>query len=174
MEERIIKALSIINSLNKKGVLLWYKNGKIGYKANAGVLNNTDIANLKAFKTEILDILKDNVTDITIQNNIADRYEPFVLTDVQQSYLMGRNNLFEYGDVACHIYLQLNYPKLDVDRVEYVWNELVKKHEMLRAVIFEEGYQKILKDAPYFKVKYYGDKSPEEIQEEMGHNKYKI
>ena len=95
MEERIIKALSIINSLNKKGVLLWYKNGKIGYKANAGVLNNTDIANLKAFKTEILDILKDNVTDITIQNNIADRYEPFVLTDVQQSYLMGRNNLFE-------------------------------------------------------------------------------
>lgn len=174
MEERITKALSIINSLNKKGVLLWYKNGKIGYKANAGVLNNTDIANLKAFKTEILDILKDNVTDITIQNNIADRYEPFVLTDVQQSYLMGRNNLFEYGDVACHIYLQLNYPKLDVDRVECVWNELVKKHEMLRAVIFEEGYQKILKDAPYFKVKYYGDKSPEEIQEEMGHNKYTI
>ena len=46
MEERITKALSIINSLNKKGVLLWYKNGKIGYKANAGVLNNTDIANL--------------------------------------------------------------------------------------------------------------------------------
>ena len=54
---------------------------------------------------------------------------------------MGRGDYFAYGNTACHIYQEFSYDKLDVEKVERVWNSLIKKHDALRTVIYEAGYQ---------------------------------
>lgn len=167
-------AEELIERLQKKGILLWEEQGKIKYKANAGAMTSDDIQNLKQHKSAVLEYLQENSRKIEFIDNKAERYQPFLLTEVQQSYLMGRSSLFDYGGVACHIYLQLNYDHLDVERVEEIWNKLIEKHEMLRAVIYEDGYQKILEEAPHFAVTDYQDMEADKIQEIVGHSKYEI
>ncbi len=174
MPDKFERAAKLLEKLEAKGVQLWRENDKIKYKASTGIMQNEDILQLKEYKGEILKILEDDKGTVRITEDKAGRYEPFVLTDVQQSYLMGRSDLFEYGGTACHIYLQLNYENLDVKRVESVWNYLISKHEMLRTVIYKEGYQQILKDAPHFYVKDYHDRDVRSIENELGHEQFEI
>ncbi len=174
MTENYSKALSLIEKLEKKGVSLWKEDEKIKFKANTGAIQQEDIAQLKELKGELLELLDPDNRKITLSENKADRYKPFVLTDVQQSYLMGRSDMFVYGGLSCHIYLQLNYEKLDVNKVERVWNYLIDRHEMLRAVMHEEGFQQILEKAPHFAVKDYKNTPAEQVMEEMGHQQFEV
>lgn len=174
MADNYSKALTLIEKLEKKGVSLWKENDKIKFKANTGALVSEDLAELKQLKSELLELLDPEKRKVTLKENINERFEPFVLTDVQQSYLMGRSNLFDYGGVACHIYLQLNYDSLDVNRTEEIWNYLIARHEMLRTVIHEEGYQQIMESAPHFYVTDHHDTPAEKIMEQMGHEQFKV
>lgn len=167
-------ALQIMEDTRKRGIILYGQDGRLRYRANAGVLTEKDKEQIREFKSEILQILDQEPEKIEIQDRMDERYEPFPLTDVQQAYLMGRNNLFEYGDVACHIYLQLIYDKLDPVRVEKVWNLLIKQHEMLRSVVYEDGCQKILEKAPEFRIHNFGDEASEYTMDKMGHSKYTV
>lgn len=167
-------ARELLEALEAKGITFWREGDKIKYKASAGAMQKEDLLRLKACKSEILELLAAGSRNLKLTENKAERYEPFVLTDVQQSYLMGRGHLFDYGGVACHIYLQLCYAHLDPARVERVWNELIARHEMLRAVIHEEGYQQILREAPPFHVRDYGNLPADQIEQEMGHDAFTI
>lgn len=167
-------ALQIMEDTRRRGIILYGQDGKLLYRANSGVLTEEDKSRIRKFKSEILQILDEDPEKIEIKNRMDERYEPFPLTDVQQAYLMGRNNLFDYGDVACHIYLQLIYDKLNPARAEKVWNQLIEKHEMLRAVVYEDGCQRILKKVPGFKIRNFGCEATEEIMEKMGHSKYTV
>ena len=174
MPSKYDAARELLEALEAKGITFWREGDKIKYKAGAGAMQKDDILRLKACKSEILELLAADSGKVKLMENKSERYEPFVLTDVQQSYLMGRGNLFDYGGVACHIYIQLCYEQLDTVRVERVWNELIAKHEMLRAVIHEEGYQQIMKEAPPFNVRDYGDLPADQIEQEMGHDAFEI
>lgn len=174
MENKINMAEELISRLSAKGVKLWTEDDKIKYKADTGALTQENIAQLKEYKSEVIGVLNSIKGKIRLVEDREGRYEPFVLTDVQQSYLMGRKKLFNYGGVACHIYLQLNYDHIDVQRTEEIWNRLIAHHEMLRAVIHEEGYQQIMEEAPHFDVKDFGDMSGEEVMEKMGHSSYQV
>lgn len=91
---------------------------------------------------------------------------------------MGRNNLFDYGGVACHVYLELKYKNLDVSRVRLVWNKLIQTHDMLRTVVFEEGYQQVLKEVPELEIPYWDVSKGENIceyndfRQQMGNHVY--
>ena len=174
MENRINTATELVSRLVAKGVKLWTENDKIKYKSRAGALGKEDIAQLKEYKKEVIDFLNAMKGRIRLVEDRDGRYEPFVLTDVQQSYLMGRKKLFDYGGVACHIYLQLNYDHIDVARVEEIWNKLIAHHEMLRAVVHEEGYQQIMEKAPHFTVTDLGNMNGEEVMTKMGHSHYQV
>lgn len=167
-------ALQIMEDTRKRGIILYGQDGRLLYRANSGVLTEQDKSQIRMFKSEILQILDGEPEKIELENREDERYEPFPLTDVQQAYLMGRNNLFDYGDAACHIYLQLLYDQLDPVRAEKVWNQLIKKHEMLRAVVYEDGYQQILKEVPEFKIRNFGNVGAEDIMKKMGHSKYTV
>lgn len=72
----------------------------------------------------------------------------FDLTDVQYSYLIGREDDQILGGVGCHAYLEIDGENIKKDRLKDAWNKLQYRHPMLRAKFTKDGYQEIL-DNPY-------------------------
>ncbi len=81
------------------------------------------------------------------------QYEPFALTDVQQAYWIGRGNSLELGNVACHIYVEIELAEFDRQRFELVLQRLIERHDMLRAIVLPDGRQQILKHVPRYDFK---------------------
>jgi amino acid adenylation domain-containing protein len=84
----------------------------------------------------------------TIVSDRSARHQPFPLNDIQQAYWLGRNDVFTMGNVAPHIYLELDCPLFEVQRLERAWQLIVERHEMLRAVILPSGQQQIMAQVP--------------------------
>lgn len=97
-----------------------------------------------------LDALGEDKSDLKQQVVPADASninKPFPLTDVQYAYWIGRNGLYDLGGVATHCYFELAATDLSFDRAEFSFNELIRKHDMMRAVISSDGTQRILKES---------------------------
>ncbi len=155
--DRIVSTVpAYIAELQNKGVNLYVKDGKIGYKAPKGVITAEDVEFIKSNKQLCIDyILKDSLSmkDLLKKSTGEQVFEKFQLTDIQSSYLMGRSNIFEYGGLSCQIYIELKYDSLDVPTVENIWNTLIQRHDMLRASISSDNLQRVLKDVPKFVIK---------------------
>ncbi|MFE9867985.1 amino acid adenylation domain-containing protein [Streptomyces sp. NPDC005506] len=78
--------------------------------------------------------------------------EPFDLTDVQQAYLHGRDPGHELGNVDASFYVELDTANLDIDRIEQAMRAAIGHHDMLRAVIRDDGRQQVLADVPDFHI----------------------
>lgn len=76
------------------------------------------------------------------------RHEPFELTDVQQAYWIGRTDLAEHGTVMCHYYQEFESRGLLLDRLEAAFRKVIKRHDMLRAVVDDDGLQRIIDRVP--------------------------
>src|SRR5262249_58278066 len=84
----------------------------------------------------------------------AARYEPFPLTDVQRAYWVGRGSYFELGNTGCHVYIEIGLPGVDRACLQAAWQKLIDRHEMLRAVIRDDGLQHILPTTPHYQIKH--------------------
>ncbi|MFE5076192.1 non-ribosomal peptide synthetase [Streptomyces halstedii] len=129
-----------------EGVVLWAQDGQLRFRAPQGRLTDTHRAELRTHKDALLRHLE--AGEPALSGDPENRHEPFPLTDIQAAYLIGRTDAYAYGGVGCHAYVELEYPGLDVDRVTAVWRELVRRHDMLRAVVHHDGYQRVLPDVP--------------------------
>jgi amino acid adenylation domain-containing protein len=114
----------------------------------------------------------------TIEPDFANKFEPFPLTDIQYAYWIGRSGGVELGDVSTHIYMEINLKKVDIERFNWAWNEMIKRHDMLRAVFLDSGEQRILEtvrqyDFETFDLKGWDEEKAEEkqlaIREKMSH-----
>lgn len=76
-----------------------------------------------------------------VQPDQQNRWSPFPLTDIQLSYLVGRNPDYELGGVGCHNYWEFDAEDLDAARLNRAWNKLARRHDMLRAVFLKNGTQ---------------------------------
>ncbi|CAM2067522.1 SDR family NAD(P)-dependent oxidoreductase [Sulfidibacter corallicola] len=86
--------------------------------------------------------------------NPSERYQPFPLSDIQESYLIGRKLGDKEDAVGCHIYLELEATQpLDLFRLNAAWKRLVQDHDMLRTVILPDGRQQVLEDTPPYEFK---------------------
>ncbi|WP_433498370.1 amino acid adenylation domain-containing protein [Sphaerimonospora sp. CA-214678] len=75
----------------------------------------------------------------------AARHEPFPLTDLQQSYLIGKLS----GDPAgCHVYREFEIADLDPARMAAAWRRVVAHHDALRMVLTPDGRQRIREETP--------------------------
>lgn len=79
--------------------------------------------------------------------------EPFPLTRVQHAYWVGRSGAFGLSDVSCHIYLEYDCTDLDLDRYQRAWNRVIQRHDMLRAVITEDGRNQVLAQVPDYRIR---------------------
>lgn len=82
--------------------------------------------------------------------NAAQRDQPFPLTDVQQAYWIGRQSGLPLSGVSTHLYVEIEVTDLSHAALEHAWQRLVTRHDMLRAVIDEQGYQRILPQVPEY------------------------
>ncbi|MBM7776028.1 amino acid adenylation domain-containing protein [Actinokineospora baliensis] len=71
------------------------------------------------------------------------RHEPFPLTDLQQAYLVGRSGAFELGDVSTYFFLEVDV-EVDLDRLQSALRTMIIRHDQLRAVVSQEGWQRVL------------------------------
>ena len=108
---------------------------------------------LKLSKIERKDGPEKEVALPKAQTDPLHRYEPFPLSDIQQAYLIGRQEGVELGNVGCHNYFEVDVADWDPQRFEDALNKLICRHEMLRGIILPEGCQQILKEVPRYQVK---------------------
>ncbi|MCY1041447.1 amino acid adenylation domain-containing protein [Corallococcus sp. bb12-1] len=88
----------------------------------------------------------------TLVADLAGLHEPFPLNDIQQAYWLGRGEAFSLGNVAAHVYFELECEALDVERYAQVWRQLIARHDMLRMIITPDGRQRILEKVPPFQL----------------------
>ncbi|NOT27406.1 MAG: amino acid adenylation domain-containing protein, partial [Acidobacteria bacterium] len=79
--------------------------------------------------------------------------DPFPLTPVQGAYWLGRQQLVELSDVACHVYVELRMRHLDVARFTDAWRAAITRHPMLRAIVLSDGTQRILESVPPYVIR---------------------
>jgi pyochelin synthetase len=90
---------------------------------------------------------------VTVTPDVANRFEPFPLTDLQQAYLIGRSDGIELGGTACHCYAEVDMEDWDESRFTSALQRLIDRHEMLRCVVYPEGRQQILATPPKYEIR---------------------
>lgn len=82
-----------------------------------------------------------------VQADPGSRYDPFPLTPIQESYVMGKQAELTEDAVGCQQYLEFEVRDLDVERLRQAWQRLVEHHDMLRALVTADGRQRVLPQA---------------------------
>ncbi|WP_020519531.1 non-ribosomal peptide synthetase [Catelliglobosispora koreensis] len=133
----------LIDDLERAGIRVWAEQGQLRFRAPQGAMTDERRQALREHKDDIISHLSaGGFPRLTADE--ASRYEPFPITDVQSAYLLGRGRTFVYGGVACHGYGELRYPSLDPARMTAAWRALIARHDMLRAVVANDGSQRVL------------------------------
>lgn len=176
------RIFNILLVLKEKNITVWESEGKLNFRAPKGVNIESELKLMKQHKSEIVEFLK-NESDLNkINIEPEKKYESFPLTDVQTAYLLGRKDVFDYGSVACHIYMEYEYEDLEPEKATICWNKLIQRHEMLRTVFSDnEGTQKVLETVPKFEIVYrdisemdtmYANQYLENVRDQMGQRVY--
>ncbi|NES40705.1 polyketide synthase, partial [Moorena sp. SIO2C4] len=97
------------------------------------------------------------------------RYQPFPLNDIQQAYWIGRNQIFDLGNIATHIYIEVDCENLNLESLHQAWRRLIDHHDMLRMVVLADGNQQILEQVPPYEIEILNlsEESPETIASEL-------
>lgn len=144
---------ALIRELEEVGVQLWEESGQLRFRSPRGVMTEARREALRRHKSEVLEVLRARLTSFTVVPDPDARYDPFPLTDVQSAYLLGRRDAFDYGGVACHAYGELLFADLDPARLETAWQALIRRHDMLRAVIEGHASQRVLREVPPYRIR---------------------
>ncbi|MBR6242839.1 MAG: AMP-binding protein [Ruminococcus sp.] len=83
-----------------------------------------------------------------------DENAPFELTDLQQSYYVGRQSGMKLGGMPTHVYTELICSDYDHAKLTETFNILIKRHDILRCVFDENGMQRVLPEASICEIPY--------------------
>jgi len=153
-----LTAASLVKDLRKLGVELWADGDRLRYRAPKGVLTEILRRAVAEQKSEILWLLANPNGFVQrsslprLKKNDGARYEGFRLNEIQQAYWLGRGGFFEMGNVAAHVYGEVEAGGVDLERLSVAWQRLIERHEMLRAVVMPEGEQRILREVPRYEI----------------------
>jgi len=95
-------------------------------------------------------------------------HDVFPLTDIQQAYFVGRSTDFALGGVATHLYIEVDTENLDMPRFAAAWQKVIDRHEMLRAIVLEDGTQQILANVPPYEIPLQDFRGQDEAAAEAG------
>ena len=144
----------IINKCAEKNIQLWVKDGKLHFKSPQGAFGDELKQEVKANKEKIIELLTHKEVNI-VQNNIEEEYIEFPVTDIQASYLLGRNPGYLYGGLGCKIYAEFLTEFTDENKFRFAVKKLVERQGMLRARFSKEGKQAILPEISKLPIEIY-------------------
>ncbi len=147
---------SLLTNLSNKGIKLSVNGDSLLVDAPKGVMTQQLRDSLAEHKAEILLMLRQHSMDVssaalpTIVPAPEQRYEPFPLTDMQHAFWVGRSGAIELGGVSNHGYYEIEGNDLNLERLNWALQQLIKRHDMLRAVVLPDGQQQILEQVPAY------------------------
>lgn len=140
-----------VATLALEGIELWSEENNLHFRAPAGTLSETVKETLREHKPALLAYLASRNKSEVMLCDRQGRFTPFPLTETQQAWLMGRHNAFAYGGLPCRGFLAVSFPTaLEPARLERGIQQLIARHDMLRVVVKEEGFQRVLSTVPDF------------------------
>ncbi|WP_350304703.1 amino acid adenylation domain-containing protein [Photorhabdus viridis] len=165
------QAVQLLLQLEQQQAKFWLEGDALKFRAPEGVMNPHVIAQLKNLKPQIVALIQEWQEPQSFVINPAQKHLPFALSDVQSAYFVGRHAMFDYGGVGCHGYFEILTEHWDVKRLEQVWNQLIQRHDMLRAVFTVQGQQQILPEVDRFTIDC-DSSSQEELRQTLSHRVY--
>ncbi|MCA3931017.1 condensation domain-containing protein, partial [Burkholderia sp.] len=137
----------VLDLCRERQIELWCDDGgQLRYRAPAGALDADLAARIKAERDAFVRFLQEGAW----RSDPVRQHERFALTPVQAAYVLGRHESFEFGGSACHLYVEYDERKdLDCVRFEAAWNACVARHPMLRAIVEDNAWQRVLPDVPW-------------------------
>ncbi|NER80659.1 MAG: amino acid adenylation domain-containing protein [Leptolyngbya sp. SIO1D8] len=148
----------LLNNLAHKGVKLSTNKGLLFVDAPKGAMTPELQESLAEHKAEILMLLSQNslsASDTSLSTIVPapeSRYEPFPLTDMQHAFWVGRSGVFQLGTVANHGYYEIEGQNLELKRLNWALQQLIERHDMLRAVVLPDGQQQVLRQVPLYQI----------------------
>ncbi|TRX74487.1 non-ribosomal peptide synthetase [Pseudomonas mangiferae] len=137
----------LLDTCRARHIELWREADSLRYRAPAGALDADLATRLRTQRDALLAHLAD-AHGWRAEPDAA--HQRFPLTPVQAAYVLGRNPAFDYGGNACHLYVEYRWlADTDPQRLEAAWNVLVARHPMLRAVVEDSAWQRVLPDVPW-------------------------
>lgn len=89
----------------------------------------------------------DDIDEVdTFKIRPEDKWKPFKLSGLQESYFIGRNSE-DYNGLATNGYVELDCADYDHEKFCRVLQRLIDRHDMLRCAIYPDGTQQFLKEA---------------------------
>ena len=157
---------NLLADLAQHGVELWAEGEHLNVRAPKGVLTPPLRESLVANKATILKLLREQgrvngasaLLDVPRAgfsvSMIApdERHLPFPLNDIQQAYWLGRSEAIELSGVGAHTYIEFESDDLDLERLNCAWQQVVKRHDMLRAIVLPDGRQLILEHVSLYEI----------------------
>ena len=140
-----MKWSQLLTELNARSVQLSAAEGELVIRAPEGVISPQLWQYIAQYKSSLLQLLQSETQSAQspkwtkVTPKLSERYEPFPLTSIQEAYWLGRNPAFELGRVGIHVYEELQCRNLDIFRLNQAWQSILKRHEMLRAIVLPDG-----------------------------------
>jgi len=69
-----------------------------------------------------------------------------------KSGLLGRSDVFELGNVAPHVYVEIDSNDLDIEGLNQAWQKLMERHDMLRMGLLPDGQQLVSEIVPSYQI----------------------
>lgn len=149
----------LLSKLSELNIKLKVIGDQLHASAPVGTMTKELAALVRQHKQDLIKLISDNSSNIqyeplpTLIPDPARRFESFPLTAIQHAYWMGRSqNKIELGGVSTHLYFESDVVDLDLMRLESAFNTLIRRHDMLRAIIDNEGVQRVLPEIDHYAI----------------------
>ncbi|MDC0708175.1 amino acid adenylation domain-containing protein [Stigmatella sp. ncwal1] len=149
-----MKLGELLQALAEHGIKLWVDGESLAVEAPSGEIPEGLREQLVAHKAELLVLLSEQrepqaEAALEAVPRPEERHEPFPMSEIQQAYSVGREADLELN-AAMHAYNEIDCRELDLARFEEAWNQVIARHEMLRAVALPGFQQRILPTVPRY------------------------
>lgn len=145
-------AQELLAELHRRGIKLRLTDGgALDVLAPAGALTPDLQTRLKAARADLVALVAAAAApdaQAALTAAPGERLEPFPLTDLQHSYLVGRGGAVELGGVSSHYYFEVEREGLDPERLSESWRKVVARHDMLRMTVLPDGRQQVVGELP--------------------------
>lgn len=132
---------------------------ELGYIISPALLLSEDIS-INSICAKLVDHMDNNIKNnsphVKVNNIISDpnnRYKSFMLTDIQESFLVGKHKNSVMKTIGAQIYLEFELKELSLGRLQASWEKLIYYHDMLRVVFQDDGTQIVKQFVPEYKIR---------------------